>query len=422
MRAVILAIGSELVGPDRLDTNSLALTAELRALGVDLAWKACLPDDESAIAEALRRALADAELVLVCGGLGPTADDVTREGVAAALGRTLERDPAIEAALAERFARFGYRMPEINRKQAMVIEGAVVLPNRRGTAPGLRVDLGERTVFLFPGVPAELEGLVAANLLPWLRERTGGDEAIETRGLRVACVPESEVETRIEPAYREFDREDITVLASPADVRVRVCARGDAATRRARLEAMLERLGQLLGQAVYTFEDAETLEEVVGGLLKRQARSVATSESCTGGLVAERLTRVPGSSEYFRGGLVVYANAAKVSLAGVSPATLAERGAVSLEVAGELAEGALARFESDFGLGITGIAGPAGETPGKPVGTVCFALAARSGATERIQLRLPGDRARVREGSSQVALDMLRRSLLGFPLHWNSSK
>jgi nicotinamide-nucleotide amidase len=424
MRAVILAIGSELVGTDRLDTNSLRLTEQLRAFGVELAWKACLPDDEAAIARALRRALRDAELVLVCGGLGPTADDVTREGVARSLRRPMARDAAIEQAIAERFARFGLRMPEVNAKQAMVIDGATVLENRRGTAPGLRLAVDDRTVFLLPGVPAELDGLVESSVLPWLREKTGGELALETSGLRVACLPESEVEARIQPAYGEFGRHDITVLASTADVRVRVCARGDGPARRARLAAMRERLAELLGEAVYTLEESETLEEVVGRLLKDRGASVATAESCTGGLVAERLTRVAGSSDYFRGGLVVYSNEAKVRLAGVSPAILAEHGAVSLEVASALAEGALERFASDTAIGITGIAGPGGATPGKPVGTVCFALASRSVrslGSQRLQLRLPGDRARVRSASSQVALDMLRRFLLGLPLSWNAA-
>jgi nicotinamide-nucleotide amidase len=184
---------------------------------------------------------------------------------------------------------------------------------------------------------------------------------------------------------------------------------------------MRERLAQLLGEAIYTFEESETLEGVVGRLLRERGTSVATAESCTGGLVAERLTRVAGASGYFRGGLVVYSNEAKISLAGVAAATLAEHGAVSLEVARELAEGACAAFGSDYGIGITGIAGPGGATPEKPVGTVCLALAARPDVRGQMQVRLPGDRARVREGSSQLALDMLRRSLLGFPLSWNRS-
>jgi len=410
MRAVILAVGTELLGTDRLDSNSLRLTAALERHGVELRWKAVVGDIEPAIVAALGRALADAELVLVSGGLGPTSDDVTREATAAAVGRGLRSDPEVMATIARRFERMGLPMADSNRRQALIVEGAVALRNARGTAPGQRIDLDQRTIFLFPGVPQELDGLIADALLPWLGERCGA-VARETVTLRVAGVPESEVEERVKPAYPEFGRESITILASVADVRVRATAEGPPAERHERLARMTERLADLLGDGLYSRREEDDLETVVGRLLRGLGRTVATAESCTGGLVAERLTRVAGSSDYFLGGAVAYSNAAKEAVLEVAPELLAEHGAVSEPVAAALASGARRRFGSDYAVGVTGIAGPGGGTPEKPVGTVHVAVAGPL-ATEHRRLRIPGDRERVRQYTSQVALEMLRRRLL----------
>jgi nicotinamide-nucleotide amidase len=417
MRAAILAVGSELLGTDRLDTNSLRLTAVLERHGVELVAKEVAGDDRGRIAGALARMAAECDLVLVTGGLGPTADDLTREGAADAFGLDLALDEEVLAAIEARFRSFGRAMPAVNRRQALVPAGAAVLANPRGSAPGLRLAAGGATLFFFPGVPHELEGMIAADLEPWLAARSGGG-ALEAGVLKVACLPESEVEERIAPAYAEFGREAITVLAHPGEVELHFRARGAAAERRARVAAIAARLRALVGPAVYAAEPAATLEAVTGALLAAAGRTLATAESCTGGLVAERVTRVPGSSGWFAGGVVAYSNALKERLLGVPAELLAEHGAVSEPVARAMAEGARARLGADFGLAITGVAGPAGGTPDKPVGTVHLALAGPAadggGAAEaeHRRVRFPGDRTRVRALSAQLALELLRRRLL----------
>jgi nicotinamide-nucleotide amidase len=418
MRAAILAVGSELLGTDRLDTNSLRITRTLERHGAELRAKAVAGDAEEEIAAALRAALAKHDLVLVTGGLGPTADDVTREAAAAALGRGLHADAEVQAAIERRFREHGLRMPEINNRQALIVDGAEVLANRRGTAPGQHLTAdGGAHLFLFPGVPVELDGLIEDFLEPWLAARSGG-AGRETATLKIACSPESAVEERVSPAYAEFGRESITILASPSDIRLRATAEGTEDERRRRLAAMTSRLAELAGDAVYAFREEDTMEAVVGGLLRQAGLTLTTAESCTGGLVAERLTRIPGSSDYFLGGAVTYTNELKIRQLGVPPELLAAHGAVSEPVARAMAEGVRRALGSDFGIGITGVAGPGGGSAEKPVGTVHIALAGpRKGdiATDHRKVRFPGDRERVRQHSSQLALEMLRRRLLGIP-------
>jgi nicotinamide-nucleotide amidase len=411
MQAAILAVGSELLGTDRLDTNSLRLTETLLRYGVELRRKAVVGDVEEEIAAELRDALPRHDLVLVSGGLGPTADDVTREAVAAALGRGLRRDEEALRALEQRFQKLGWRMPEVNRKQAEVIEGAAVLVNPRGSAPGMRLDAGSATVFLFPGVPSELAGMAADHLEPWLAARTGGI-ALETAVLKVAGLPESMVEERIAPAYDEFGRRSITILARPGDVRLLATAAGPPAERQERLRRMTARLAELVGDAVYAHREEDTLESVVGDLLRGASATLTVAESCTGGLLGERLTRVPGSSDYFLGGAITYGDRLKSAMLGVPPALLAAHGAVSEEVARAMAEGVRTTLGSSHALAITGIAGPGGGSAEKPVGTVHLALAGPAPAAAHRKLRLPGDRERIRWQSTQLALDMLRRHLL----------
>jgi len=412
VRAAVIAVGSELLSTDRLDTNSLRVAALLERYGVELVGKSVAGDDERAVATEIGRRLADAELVVVSGGLGPTADDVTREAVAAALGRPLVEDPEVWRAIERRFASFGRVPTANNRRQAEIIAGARVLPNPRGTAPGQRLELdGGRALILLPGVPVELEGLLAEQVEPWLAARAGG-AALEYAVLKTAMRPESEVDRELEPAYAEFGREAITVLAAPGEVRVRLSARGPEPERRARLEAMRARVRALLGRAVFAEQGEATLEGVVGALLAGRGLTVATAESCTGGLLAERLTRVPGSSGWFPGGVVAYANESKVRDLGVPEALLAAHGAVSEPVARALAQGARQRFATSLGVGITGIAGPDGGSPEKPVGTVHVALAGPDERTIHRPYRLPGDRERVRWFAAQAALEMIRRRLL----------
>ncbi|HEY0410308.1 MAG TPA: CinA family nicotinamide mononucleotide deamidase-related protein, partial [Candidatus Dormibacteraeota bacterium] len=316
LRAAILAIGSELLGTERLDTNSLRLTAALDRHGIELRKKAVVGDSEEELTAEVRALLTRVDLVLVTGGLGPTADDVTREAVAAALGRGLHSDPEVLAALEERFRAFVRRMPAVNRRQAEVIDGALVLPNAHGTAPGLRIDTETATIFLFPGVPHELEGMIADQLEPWLAERSGGI-ARSSVTLKIAGLPESEVEERIAPAYEEFGRESITILASAGEIKLIATAAGPEGERTARLAAMADRLALLAGDSVYTRNADDTLEQVVGDLLREGNARLATAESCTGGLLAERLTRIAGSSDYFPGGVVTYSNGEKTRLLGV---------------------------------------------------------------------------------------------------------
>lgn len=413
LRAAIIAIGSEMLGTVRLDTNSLRITALLERYGVELARKSVIGDIEAELVAEIAALVGRFDLVVISGGLGPTSDDVTRPALAAALGRTVRMDEALVAVIAERFARLGLVMPEVNRRQAEVLAGATALANPRGSAPGMYLVEGRTHFFLFPGVPTELEGLLASELEPWLARNTPGIER-EAVVLKVACMSESALEELVAPAYEEFGREAITVLAKPGEVEVHAFATGEDEARRNLLLAMRNRLAELIGPAVFTDEEGDTLEAVIGRLLAERGRTLATAESCTGGLVAERVTRVPGSSGWYVGGAVSYSNELKVSMLGVSPELITRVGAVSQEVARAMAEGARLRFGADYALSLTGIAGPGGGTVEKPVGRVHLALATPEG-TEHRQVDYRGDRQRIRWMSSQVALELLRRHLLGLP-------
>lgn len=414
MKAAIVAVGTELLGTDRLDTNSLRLTASLRRFGVELVRKVVVGDDEEEIAAELGRLAALVDLILVGGGLGPTADDVTREAVALLSGRTLSVDEALMTRMRARFERLGRPMPEVNRKQAQVVSGAEVFPNRRGIAPGQRIELGRCQIFLLPGVPGELASLVEDAVEPWLARTCGTEGGIEEEELRLACVPESAVEERIAPAYGEFGRHAITVLAGLGEVKIRYRASGGAGERRGRLDEISERLQGLLGDAVFTVGEPRSLEQVVGEALRGARATVATAESCTGGLLAERLTRVAGSSDYFVGSVVAYSNEVKMALLGVPAEDLERHGAVSQPVAEAMARGVRHRLGTTFAVAVTGVAGPAGGSEDKPVGTVHVALAGPSDdEVEHRRLWFPGDRERVRWLTSQTCLDLLRLRLGG---------
>ncbi len=412
MKATIIAVGSELLGTRRLDTNSLRLTTVLDRFGVELVAKSVIGDDVAALAAELARRAAESDLVLVTGGLGPTADDVTRAAAARAFDLDLSVDEGLVEHMRGLFASFGREMPRVNRRQAEVLDGAEVLANSRGTAPGQRIDSDGANVFFFPGVPRELEAMIGAHLEPWLKEATvGAEEGLETQVVKLACIPESEAEERIAPAYQRFDRERISVLASPGEVKIYFSARGTEAERRAELGEMRSTLLELAGDAAFTDSDAETLESVVGRLLTDAGRTLTTAESCTGGLVAERLTRVAGSSAYFLGGVVSYTNELKTRLLGVPEEMLAAHGAVSEPVALAMASGVRTRYGADYGIGITGVAGPGGGSAEKPVGTVHVAMAGPGEGAHR-RVIFPGDRERVRQQSPQLALELVRRDLL----------
>jgi nicotinamide-nucleotide amidase len=412
MRAEIIAIGSELLTPYRLDTNSLFLTDGLNQVGIRVVHKAVVGDSLDDMRASFRQALDRADLVVACGGLGPTDDDRTREAVSDLLGRKLELNDGVLRHIQELFRRFGRVMPEINRRQAMVPEGATVIPNPRGSAPGLWIEASGHIVILLPGVPSELRAMFDQEIRPRLT-RLGHDERLFTRDLRITGLPESEVEQRVSPLYALYPDTETTILASPPGIQLhpRVWSR-DPAQANQILDEMVKRMSLALGEHLYSTE-GETMEEVVARALTENRATIAVAESCTGGLLAERLTNIPGSSVYFLGGVVCYSNELKSALVDVPAELIESKGAVSPEVALALADGIRKRTGATIGVGVTGIAGPGGGTPEKPVGLVHIGIADERGPRER-RFQFPGDRERIRMHASQTALDSVRRYFL-FP-------
>jgi nicotinamide-nucleotide amidase len=414
MRAEIIAVGSELLTPYRLDTNSLYLTDELNKLGIRIVHKSVVGDSAVDIRATFRSALDRSELIVGCGGLGPTDDDRTRETVAQLLGRQLALDDGVLRGIQERFRRFARTMPEINVRQAMVPAGAIMLPNPRGTAPGLWIEGGGHIVILLPGPPAELRGIFESEVRPRL-VRQGIEERLFTRDLRLTGLPESEVEQRVRPLYALYPETENTILATPTGIQLhpRTWSR-DPAQAEKMLDEIVSRMALALGEHLYSTR-GETLEDVVALALTENRATIAVAESCTGGMLAERLTNVPGSSSYFLGGVVCYSNELKSSLVGVPAEIIDSKGAVSAETALALANGIRKQTGATLGIGITGIAGPGGGTPEKPVGLVHISIADERGARERAT-RFPGDRERIRFQATQQALDTVRRYFL-FPAH-----
>lgn len=411
MRAFILAVGSELLGTDRLDTNSLRLTELLERFGLELAGKSVVGDHEDRLVAEIRQRLGQADVLILTGGLGPTEDDRTRSAVARALDRGMREDPELVEWLRGRFRSFGRQMPEVNRRQAQVIDGARVLENPRGTAPGLHVEEDGKHVFLFPGVPREVGGMMRDHLEPWLLARLG-EASLERRVIKVAGLGESDVEELLAPVYGRFGADAVAVLASPGEVRIVAQARGSGDQRAAWLDPLVEAVRGAVGRAVFALGAEATLEAVVVEALAERGLTLVTAESCTGGLIAERLTRVAGSSAAFLGGAVTYSNRLKSEMLGVDPQMLEEHGAVSEPVARAMAAGARARLGADLAVAVTGIAGPGGGSDEKPVGTVHLAVAGPSDAIRHRRVTLPGDRKRIRQLTSQLALEMVRRRLI----------
>jgi nicotinamide-nucleotide amidase len=409
--AAIVAIGSEMLGPLRQDTNSLWLSARLEELGLPVVRKSVVGDDPALLAEELSFVTRSVRYVFTTGGLGPTADDVTVAAVAAWLGARLERDEAFLEKMRLRFARRGFEMPACNAKQADFIVGAKVLENPRGTAPGFWVARGGVEIIILPGVPSEMREIMESSVLPVLRERASGVVG-RRRVLRIAGMGESAVEELVAPVYAKWKDDPVTILASPGEVQLHLAVRGAPAAAEAKLAAMEADFREVLGPRIFG-EDAEDLARVVGRLLRESRRTLALAESCTGGMVASLVTDVPGSSEYFLGSVVTYANAAKEDLLGVDPAILRASGAVSEETALAMARGAQARFDADVAVAVTGIAGPDGGSAEKPVGTVHFGLAARGGAAIGKRRLFGGDRSVIRRAASVQALELLRRYLAG---------
>ena len=406
MKAEIIAVGSELLTPDRLDTNSLFLTAELNAIGIEVLRKTVVGDNRDLLSEAFRDALNRVPLIISCGGLGPTEDDLTRETVADLLGRKLRRNDAILRYIEGRFRSMGREMPEVNVRQAMVPEGAEILENPRGTAPGLWLEDGGRAVVLLPGPPRELKPLFREQVLPRLERRASGVR-MHSRELRVTGLGESHVEQRILPIYKRFPEVQTTILAAPGETQIHLRFwTEDAARAKKTLDEIVQGFEIALADRIFS-QDGRALEEVVAEQLTLNNATIAAAESCTGGLLAQRLTSIAGSSSYFLGGVVCYSNELKTAWADVPAEMIAAKGAVSPEVAVALAEGIRRRVGSTLGVGITGIAGPGGGSDEKPVGTVHVAISHGGGIKER-GARFPGDREAIRWQASQIALDLVR--------------
>ena len=416
--AEIIAVGSELLGSTRADTNSLYLSGRLAELGIDLRIKSVVGDEREDLAMLLRQALERTDLVVLTGGLGPTDDDLTREVVADVLGLPMAIDEAIVAQIRARFEKRGLVMPEVNRRQGQVPRGAIVLDNPNGTAPGLFIDhagaRGRRIVILLPGPPRELQPMFDLVCDGPLRDRAGQERSYKTT-LFLTGRGESHVEQLVQPVYSRWRNAtppiSTTILAAMGQIELHLTVREtDEVRARAILERAREELLAVVGADVYS-TDGRLMEEVVGDLLKARRYTIAAAESCTGGLFTSRLTDVPGSSAYVRASVVAYAYEEKTALLGVPADLLAAHGAVSEPVAVAMAEGIRARTKADVAVGITGIAGPGGATPTKPVGTVVIAVIVPDRPAYVRTYSLFGGRAMVKFQATQAALDRVRRML-----------
>lgn len=414
-RATIIAVGSEMLTPTRTDTNSLYITELLNGIGIDVIAKSIVGDERGELEAHFAQALARTDLVVFTGGLGPTEDDRTREAVAAHLHLALHEDRAIVEAIARRFASRGWQMPEVNRRQAMVPEGAVVLDNPNGTAPGLWIEAGGKGIALLPGPPREMrpmfERIVAERLAP----HAEGLRVLR-RVIKMAGRGESRVEELTQPVYSTWRHGphpiETTILAMPGQVELHLSTRGsDVPAMERVLEAAVRQIGNVMRDDVFTV-DAKTLEEVVGELLRVRRWKIALAESCTGGLTTSRLTDVAGSSDYVERSIVAYSNDAKIELLGVDAALIAAHGAVSEPVAEAMAQGIRQRARVDVGVGITGIAGPGGGSEQKPVGTVCISVVVPGREAMTRTIRFPGNRETVKAFSAFTAIDMVRRAAL----------
>jgi nicotinamide-nucleotide amidase len=413
MNCEIIAVGSELLTPYRQDTNSLFLTDRLVQLGVNVSFKTIVGDKLSHLAGAIRVALGRADIVITMGGLGPTEDDLTRQAVAEAMGIRLRRNPEIVGALYARFAARRVTMTENNARQADVLDGSVILENPRGTAPGQWLDTvygdHRKLIILLPGPPNEVKAMFDEQCMERLRAVVPR-RSIATRTLKIAMIGESAADARIAPIYTKYKDVDTTILAHTGDITLNlICAKSDMETAQARVDELAGKIEEELEEFVYATQ-ADSLEQIVLYYLGMRAATLAVAESCTGGLVAQRLTSISGSSRSFLGGAVVYSDQLKTMFAGVPAALIEANGAVSRQVAAALAEGIRGRTSASFGLGVTGIAGPGGGSEEKPVGLVYIAVSDGK-QTDVVERRFGGDRDHIRSWATQQALDMVRRRL-----------
>jgi nicotinamide-nucleotide amidase len=408
MKAEIIAVGSELLTPDNIDTNSLFLTQRLNEAGWQVHLKTVVGDNHEDIAGVLRAALERSRLIIFSGGLGPTEDDLTRTAVSSVLGRPLLLDSGVLEQMRRKFAARGFTMTKINERQAEVMQGAEVLDNPMGTAPGQWIEEEGRYIALLPGPPRELKSMFDERVQPKIR-RLGGERTLACRSFHVTGITESELDSQIAPIYKAYPAVHTTVLAGTRHIAVRMYQWAAAGDNAAELDELAEKIREKLGNSIFS-EEGESMEEVIGRQLKDSGRTIAVAESCTAGMLGMHITRVPGSSSYFKGGILCYSNEAKIELCGVPAELIEKHGAVSAEVAEALARGVREALHSSIGLSITGIAGPAGGSAEKPVGLVYIGVSDGKRTESRHRI-MPGDRESIRERSTYLALSWLRRFL-----------
>jgi nicotinamide-nucleotide amidase len=410
LSAEIIAIGSELLTPDKTDTNSLWLTGKLNEIGIEVKLKTVVGDDEARLEETIRDALKRSDIVITTGGLGPTEDDITRKISAKSINRELVYHDELEKDLIERFRLWGREMPEINKRQAFVIEGAEILPNPNGSAAGMLLEIEEKFFVILPGPPRENQPMFLDFVLPKVREKAG-EISVKRKILRVSGLGESAVDEQISPIYSQYANPQTTILFNRTEIEIHLTAQGKTEREADALnEEVAAKIVETLGMPVFS-TNGETMEEIVGRILRERSETLATAESCTGGLIAQRLTEVSGSSAYFIEGVVAYANEAKIRTLNVPKELIEKYGAVSAEVAEAMAKGMRERAETDYAISITGIAGPSGGSAEKPVGLVFIGYADED-KTKSFKMIMPGDRYLIRWRSSQAALDYLRRNIL----------
>ncbi|CAN5304128.1 competence/damage-inducible protein A [soil metagenome] len=409
LSAEIIAIGSELLTPAKTDTNSLWLTEKLNEIGIEVKLKTIVGDDELRLEETIKDALKRSDVVISTGGLGPTEDDITRKVSAKAIGRELVFKQELADDLKKRFSRWSREMPEINKRQAFIIEGAKVLPNPNGSAVGMSVEIEDKIFVILPGPPRELNPMFENHVLPKMREKAG-EIFVKRKVLRVTGMGESAADELIASIYTEYKNPQTSTLFNKSELEIHLTAQCRTEAEADSLnEELAAKIIEKLGVAVFS-TNGETMEEVVGKLLTEQNKTLAVAESCTGGLIGERLTDVAGSSAYFIEGAVTYSNESKIRTLDVSPQLIENHGAVSAEVCEAMAKGMREKAQTDYAISVTGIAGPSGGTEEKPVGLV-FVGYADENEVKSIKINLPGDRYLIRWRSSQFALDLLRRKL-----------
>lgn len=410
LSAEIIAIGSELLTPTKTDTNSLWLTEKLNDIGIEVMLKTIVGDDGARLEETVRDAMKRSDVVITTGGLGPTEDDITREFTARAVDRQLNYHEEIEVHLRERFRSWGREMPDINKRQAYVIEGAEILPNPNGSAVGMLAEIDGKLLIVLPGPPRENQPMFANHVFARLKA-IAGEVYVNRRILKVSGLGESAVDEVAAPIYKAYPTVQTSILFNKSEVEIHIAARAsDPDEAKRTTDELAGKLAEALGTAVFS-TSGETLEAVIGRLLLERGQTVAVAESCTGGLIGQRITSVPGSSAYFMEGAITYSNAAKIRTLGVSGEIIEAHGAVSSECAEAMAAGMRAYAATDHAISVTGIAGPDGGTPEKPVGTVFIGYAG-PGGVRSIKIVVPGDRYLVRWRASSAALDLLRRQIL----------